>query len=79
MQSLRTVVRMDLGSVVHVICGHLAVLFRQEWLLTVIFLVKQILDVFDGEDVAETSGDIAEFVFGMMIGWTVQLLIALRR
>jgi len=74
MRSRRTSVRLDFGSVVHVVFGFLAAILHQEWLLTTIFLVKQILDFLDCEDAAETSGDIVEFVAGMLLGWFIQLL-----
>jgi hypothetical protein len=40
-----------------------------EYLFTAIFLVKQLGDAyFLGEDWADTSGDIVEYVIGLIIG-----------
>lgn len=73
--SLKTTVKLDLGSVVHFIFGALAALLREEVLFTAIFLVKQLLDVYGGEDPAEASGDIAEFTAGLIVGLFIARII----
>jgi hypothetical protein len=65
----QTKISLDWGSMFHVLLGFWAVLLNMEYLFTAIFLVKQLGDAyFLGEDWAETSGDIVEYVIGLMIG-----------
>lgn len=72
---LRTTIKLDLGSVIHFAFGVLAALLREEALFTVIFLVKQLLDAYGGEDPAEASGDIAEFTAGLIVGLIITHMI----
>jgi hypothetical protein len=65
----QTIISLDWGSVFHVLFGFWAVLLNMEYLFTAIFLVKQFGDAyFLGEDWGETSGDIVEYVIGLIIG-----------
>jgi hypothetical protein len=68
-ETRQTKISLDWGSIYHVLFGLLAVLLNMEYLFTVIFLVKQFGDAyFLGEDWADTSGDIVEYVIGLIIG-----------
>ena len=65
---LKTIVTRSFGTLIHILFGFLAVYFSREWLFTLIFLFKQSLDVLNGEDPAVTSGDIASYALGLIIG-----------
>ena len=65
----QTKVSLDWGSIIHILFGLLATMLNMEYLFTAIFLVKQLGDAyFLGEDWADTSGDIVEYVIGLIIG-----------
>jgi len=72
---LKTVVTKSFGTIVHVCYGVLAGILHQEWLFTIIFLFKQFLDVYNGENPAVTSGDIASYALGLIIGLMVMKVI----
>jgi len=65
----------DLGTLVHFLWG-LAGGILAPWLFTAVFIFKQALDHFRGEeDWAETSGDIAEFCGGLLLGLALAHLL----
>ena len=74
-RTFRTRVGLDWGSLVHVAFGFLAALLGFEWLAALLFLAKQLLDVYGGEDTAEASGDIAEFCAGLALGKLYLLVV----
>lgn len=67
---------MDVGTVVHFIYGFLAPVLGflidnlpfVISLFTVIFVLKQFLDVYGGEVPKITGGDISEFASGLVVG-----------
>jgi hypothetical protein len=74
--ALKTRISFDLGTIAHLIFGFLAVFFHYEFLFTLIFIFKQVVDVYGGEDVEETSGDIAVYCFGLVVGVIVLRLLS---
>lgn len=66
---------LDWGSLVHVVFGLLAALLHQEWLSTIIFLFKQAVDLYGGEESSETSGDVAEYTIGLVSGLVVKVVL----
>ena len=72
---LGTEIKLDWGSIIHLIFGMMAILLRQEWLFTVIFLFKQAIDVYGGEPTEEASGDIAEYCTGLTAGMLAKVLM----
>lgn len=58
----------DWGTVIHFVWGLAGGVLGQPWLFTLIMLFKQFLDYWEGEDWPETSGDIAEFAAGLLVG-----------
>ncbi|MEM2233924.1 MAG: hypothetical protein QXP81_10350 [Nitrososphaerota archaeon] len=71
---LKTCVGLDWGSLAHVAFGVAAVLLGFEWLATLIFLAKQLVDLYGGEEACEASGDIAEYALGLTVGFILRLL-----
>ena len=66
-----TKVGLDIGSICHFLLGLLSTIFGglgYTILLSALFILKQILDLMNGEAYEETSGDIAEFCSGVIVG-----------
>ena len=61
----------------HVLFGFLAVSLRREWLFTIIFLFKQLVDFLGGENPAECGGDVAEYSVGLVLGLIFKNMLAL--
>ncbi|MEM1928978.1 MAG: hypothetical protein QXH81_03325 [Thermofilaceae archaeon] len=72
---LKTCIGLDWGSLVHAAFGILAVLLGFEWIATLIFLVKQLVDLYGGEEACETAGDMAEYALGLTVGYALRLLL----
>jgi len=67
-RQLKTDISLDWGTLVHFVFGLLAVFLGYEYLFSAIFCLKQLIDYHAGEDYGETSGDIAEFALGLVVG-----------
>jgi hypothetical protein len=74
--ALKTRISFNLGTIAHLIFGFLAVFFHYEFLFTLTFIFKQIIDVYGGEETEETSGDIAEYCIGIVVGAIVLRLLS---
>ena len=74
--SFHTEIKFDWGTVVHFLYGLLSGWLGawQSAVATFIFIFKQALDVKGGENTSETSGDIAEFASGLLVGWLLARL-----
>jgi hypothetical protein len=68
-------IKLDLGSIIHVIYGILAVVLHSEILFTVLFIAKQAIDLYGEEDPSETSTDLVEYAAGIVIAKVIILLI----
>ena len=66
-----TRINFDRYLIAHIAWGVFGVASGMEWLTTVIYLFKQALDVIGGENVADTSGDVAEYAIGLALGWLI--------
>jgi ABC-type Co2+ transport system permease subunit len=75
-RAFRTEVRFDWGTLVHFVYGLLSGWLGpwQSLLAAAIFLFKQAVDLRGGEKPEETSGDVAEFAAGLLVGWLVARL-----
>jgi len=67
-----TEITFDLGTIAHFLFGFLGGVLDVSYLFTGIFVFKQYMDWRTGEDWPETSGDIAEFSTGLIIGLIVK-------
>jgi hypothetical protein len=74
--ALKTKISFDLGTIAHLIFGFLAVFLHYEFLFTLTFIFKQVIDVYGGEDVEKTSGDIVEYCIGLVAGAIVLRLLS---
>jgi Na+-driven multidrug efflux pump len=63
-----TEIDLGFGSLVHVVFGIVATIFGKELVFSLLFIVKQIIDLVGGENPNETSGDIAEYACGLVLG-----------
>jgi hypothetical protein len=63
-----TTIDLGFGSLVHVAFGIVATIFGKELVFSLLFVIKQIIDLVGGEKPDETSGDIAEFACGLVLG-----------
>ena len=75
-RAFRTEVRFDWGSLVHFVYGLLSGWLGpwQSAVAAAVFLFKQAVDLKGGERPEETSGDVAEFAAGLLVGWLVARL-----
>jgi len=67
-----TQVIFDLGTIFHFLFGFLGGILDASYLFAGIFLFKQFWDFKEGEEWAETSGDIVEFSSGLVVGLIVK-------
>jgi len=63
-----TEISLDWGSVAHFLFGFLGGILDASYLFTGIFVFKQLWDFREGEEWAETSGDVSEFSSGLVVG-----------
>jgi len=63
-----TEITLDFGTIFHFLFGFLGGVLDASYLFAGIFLFKQFWDFKEGEEWAETSGDIAEFSSGLVAG-----------
>jgi len=72
----QTKITLDLGTVFHVLFGVLAVVLGREWLFSSFFVIKQMIDlIWGGEEPAETSGDLVEYLVGFCVALLIRRLI----
>jgi len=67
-----TEITLGFASIAHFFFGFLGGVLDASYLFTGIFLFKQFWDFKEGEEWAETSGDIAEFASGLVVGLIVK-------
>lgn len=77
MRAKKTKITPDLGTFFHALFGFLSVILGREWLFTIIFIIKQVvLDCYFGhEDFGITSGDLAEYSAGLIMGLILILFL----
>jgi len=72
----QTKITLDLGTVFHALFGVLAVVLGRELLFSSFFVIKQMIDlIWGGEEPAETSGDLVEYLVGFCVALLIRRLI----
>jgi hypothetical protein len=67
---------MRASDIVHVLFGFLASILNQEWLLTLLYIFYQTVDLLGDEDIEELKNDIVEYVVGLVAGFFMRCLFA---